>query len=60
MYKPRFLVTQEQYNAASADEREKYNYVVVPDEPIPLPKNFCLPQQERDSAEKRTESRPLN
>lgn len=60
MYKPRFLVTQEQYNAASSDEREKYNYVVVPDEPIPLPINFCCPHQERDSAENRTKPRPLN
>ena len=60
MYKPRFLVTQEQYNAASSDEREKYNYVVVPDEPIPLPINFCCPHQERDSDENRTKSHPLN
>jgi hypothetical protein len=60
MYKPRFLVTQEQYNAASADERERFNYVVVPDAPIPLPKNFCLPHQERDSDENRTKHRPLN
>lgn len=60
MYKPRFLVTQEQYNAASADERERFNYVVVPDAPIPLPKNFCLPQQERDNAENRTKPAPLN
>lgn len=60
MYKPRFFVTQEQYNSASAGERERFNYVVVPDLPIPLPKNFCLPQQERDSAENRTKHRPLN
>lgn len=59
-YKPRFLVTQEQYNAASESERERYNYFVVSDEAIPLPKNFCLPQQEQDSDENRTKSRPLN
>lgn len=60
MFRPRFMVTQEVYDAASAEERLRYNYLVVPDEPIPLPANFCCPHQERDSAEKRTESRPLN
>lgn len=60
MYKPRFLVTQKDYDAASTEEREKYNYFVVPDVPIPLPKNFCLPHQERDSAESRTKPAPLN
>ncbi len=28
MYMPRFLVTQEVYDAASPGERQKYNYVV--------------------------------
>jgi hypothetical protein len=60
MFRPRFMVTQEIYDAASAEERLRYNYLVVPDEPIPLPANFCCPHQERDSAENRTESRPLN
>jgi hypothetical protein len=60
MYKPRFLVTQEEYDAASEHEREKYNYFVVPDEPIPLPAHICCTQHERDSAEKRTEPAPLN
>ncbi len=59
-YNPRFLVTQKDYDAASNEVREKYNYFVVPDQPIPLPKNFCCPDQERDSAENRTNSRPLN
>lgn len=60
MYKPRFLVNQKDYDAASAEEREKYNYCVVPDEPIPLPQNFCCHQNERDSDENRTKHRPLN
>lgn len=60
MYMPKFLVTQAQFDAASEEERKSFNYVVVPDEPIPLPKNFCFPQQERDSAEKRTKPAPLN
>ena len=45
MYMPRFLVTQEVYNAASTGERQKYNYVV--DERVhSLPKNFSLPNQQ--------------
>lgn len=60
MYIPRFLVAQTEFDAASEDDRKKFNYVVVPDQPIPLPVNFCCPHQERDSVEKRTESRPLN
>lgn len=60
MYMPRFLVTQKEYDAASKDDRERYNYFVVPDEPIPLPQNFCCLHQERDNAENRTKSRPLN
>lgn len=54
MYKPRFLVTQEVFDAASAEEREKFNYVVVPDEPLPLPAHVCCFEHEWDSAENRT------
>lgn len=45
MYMPRFLVTQEVYDAASLSERQKYNYVV--DEQLhSLPKFFNIPKQE--------------
>lgn len=43
MYMPRFLVTQEVYDAASPGERQKYNYVV--DERIHIiPESFCAPK----------------
>lgn len=60
MYKPRFLVTQAVFDEATEEERKRFNYAIVPDEPIPLPQNFCCLHQERDSAENRTRSRPLN
>jgi len=44
MYKPRFLVTQAEYDVASPEERNRYNYVVVDDELIPLPTNFNIPE----------------
>lgn len=62
MPRPRFMVTQEVYDAASAEERLRFNYLVVLDEPIPLPTYFCHPKherdQERDSAENRTRAVP--
>lgn len=33
-YMPKFQVTQQQYDEASLEERERYNYVVVDDEPL--------------------------
>ena len=42
MYMPRFLVTQEVYDAASLSERQKYNYV-VDEQLLSLPKNFNIP-----------------
>jgi hypothetical protein len=44
MYMPRFLVTQEVFDAASTSERQKYNYV-VDERTHSLPKNFSLPNQ---------------
>lgn len=58
MYKPRFLVTQKMYDAATPDEKKKYNYVVVPDEPLPVPGHICCLNLGCESAEKRTETRP--
>ncbi len=61
MYRPHFLVTQSEYDAATPAEISRYNYVVVPDEPIPLPNLICCTiKSERESAENRTKSRPLN
>lgn len=60
MYVPRFLVTQAEFDTASDEQRTRFNYLVVPDNPIPLPEGFCCFYQERDSDENRTESRPLN
>ncbi len=60
MYLPRFLVTQEDYDRASPDERLRYNYAVVKDGPISLPDNFCHPKCGQESAEKRTTPHPLN
>ncbi|AJQ96914.1 hypothetical protein [Gynuella sunshinyii] len=59
-YFPRFLVTKAEYDAASSEERSRYNYVVVPDEPISLPNICCAMKTERESAENRTKTRPLN
>jgi len=42
--RPRFMVTQEVYDAASAEEREQFNYVVDKEGPIELPANFNMPQ----------------
>lgn len=60
MYIPRFHITQAEHDAASEEDKQRFNYLVVPDEPIPLPANFCCPHQERDNAENRSKSRPLN
>lgn len=46
MYKPRFFVTQEDYDAASPSERLRYNYV-VDDRPLSLPKYFNICVQEK-------------
>ncbi|WP_020406122.1 hypothetical protein [Hahella ganghwensis] len=59
-YFSRFLVTKAEYDAASPEERSRYNYVVVPDEPISLPNICCAMKTERESAENRTKPRPLN
>lgn len=59
-YRPRFLVTQAQFNSASQEERERYNYLVVDDAPMELPSRICTLSGEQESAEKRTNSRPLN
>lgn len=45
MYMPRFLVTQEVYDAASPSERQKYNYV-VDERLLSLPQYFNIPDFE--------------
>lgn len=42
MYIPRFLVTQEVYDAASLSERQKYNYEVN-EKILSLPEGFNMP-----------------
>ncbi|CAM3034036.1 hypothetical protein SHLO109777_13850 [Shewanella loihica] len=59
-YLPRFLVTQAEFDAASQEEREKYNYLVVDDVPMELPRHICVGTGERENAENRIDSRPLN
>lgn len=55
MYKPRLLVTKKAYDLAPPIEREKYNYVVVADKPLPVPDHICSLNQGSENAEKRTE-----
>lgn len=57
---PRFLVTQAEFDAASQEEREKYNYLVVDDVPMELPRHICVGTGERENAENSIDSRPLN
>lgn len=57
MYMPRFLVTQEVYDAASPSERQKYNYV-VDEEILTLPKTFNIPIQEGFYSPRLPESYP--
>jgi len=59
-FRPRFLVTQAEFDAASQEERERYNYLVVEDGPMELPRHICVRTGERESAENRTKTRPLN
>lgn len=60
-YIPRFQVTQADYDAASPQERDRYKYIVVKDEPIPLPLlGCCMAKTGRENAENRIDSRPLN
>lgn len=54
MYMPHFMVTQTEYDQATPEERKRYNYVVVDDEPMPLPAHICCGLgSERESAESR-------
>lgn len=41
---PKFYVTQEVFDAATPEEREKRNYVVDTEETISLPRSFNLPK----------------
>jgi len=59
-FRPRFLVTQAEFDAASQEERERYNYLVVEDGPMELPRHICVRTGERERAENRTKTRPLN
>jgi hypothetical protein len=43
-YYPKFLVTQEEYDRATPEERTQYNYSVVDDKPIELPPTFNIPK----------------
>lgn len=58
MYKPRFLVTQQMYDSTTSIERAKYKYVVVPDEPVPLPSRISrFTGIENENTGKRTEEK---
>jgi hypothetical protein len=41
---PHFEVTQEVYDKATPEERTKFNYKVVDDTPLELPKSFNIPR----------------
>jgi hypothetical protein len=43
-YHPHFEVTQEVYDKATPEERTKFNYIVVDDAPLELPKTFSIPR----------------
>lgn len=43
-YHPHFEVTQEVYDKATPEERAKFNYKVVDDTPLELPKSFNIPK----------------
>jgi hypothetical protein len=45
VYMPRFLVTQEEYDKASPEEREKFNYV-VDETPLTPPKTYSIPEED--------------
>lgn len=52
MHIPRFLVTQEEYNASSQADRRRYNYEVVDDTPMELPTNFRMPVDNQQRTKK--------
>lgn len=41
MYIPKFFVTNKQFYEASEEERTRFNYQIVDDEPLELPENYC-------------------
>lgn len=43
-YRPHFQVTQAEYDAASPEERAKFNYKVVDDTPLDVPESFNIPK----------------
>jgi len=59
-YRPKFLVTQAQFDSASQEERERYNYLVVDDSPMEPPPHICTLPGEQEGAENRTNTHPLN
>jgi len=42
-YRPKFFVTQEQYDQASPEERERFNYEVKEEAVLKLPESFNMP-----------------
>jgi len=46
IYYPKFLVTQEVFDAAPPEERAKYNYV-VDEQLLEVPEYICLPPMEK-------------
>lgn len=47
-YIPRFLVTQKEYDEASLEERQHYNYAVEDETLLTPPKTYSIPVEDSD------------